>query len=282
METIPPAWALVTAAGRFLAEHRQAFLRNVAPGAVMVGIVTGAIHALAGRSAASAIAATFAVLLFQIYFAEYWMHETLRAAPPPPLGRLATDQGQDQIHYAVFFRYGLLLASAFAVVVGPIGVVMNLTLEAGIWGIGPDIPGLRTFLFGAGVIGPVFLFAIGRLLLVFPARAVDIPLTLGQSWTLAAPLGLRIFATQILCAAAGIVLFALALAVPWLFLALMPGWELTAAGLQAAAVAALTAVYIALSGYCLSLLFRGRWLAAHATDEGQNPTSALPTPSRGR
>ncbi len=276
----PSAWSLFITAGRFLVNHRRAFFRSVALGAVSVGVATGAIHALAGRSAASAIAATFAVLIFQIYFAEYWMHVSLRAAPPPPLGRLATGQGQDQIHYAVFFRYGLLLALCFAVVVGPIGVVMNLSLEAGIWGIGPDVPGLRTFLWGSGVIGPVFLLVISRFLLVFPARAVDIPLTLAQSWSLAANIGSRIFATQAFCAAAGMGLFALALAVPWLFLTWLPGQELAAAGLQAAAVAALTAVYIALAGHCLSVLFRSQWLAVGST--GHRPTPHFPAPSGSR
>lgn len=262
-EKTPPVWALFTAAGRFLSEERRAFFQTVMLGAALVGIATGAVHALAGRSPASAIAATFAVLAFQIYFAEYWMHHTLRAAPPPLLGRLASGQGQDQIHYAVFFRYGLLLALCFAVVVGPIGVVMNLSLEAVIWGIGPDVPGLRTFLFGAAVIGPVFLLMVCRFLLVFPARAVDIPLTLGQSWSLAANIGRRIFATQVLSAVAGAVLLTLALTVPWLFLALLPGREVAAAGVQAAAVAVLTAVYIALAGYCLAILFRKAWLGAH-------------------
>lgn len=250
MNTHDSPWATFVAAWRFLIAERRAFLRTVSPGVAMVGLATLSIHALAGRSPTSPIAATFAVLLFQIYVAERWMHHALRAAG------LAAGQDRDEIHYAAFFRYGLLLALCFAVAVGPIGVVMHLSLAAGIWGIGPDVAGLRTFLVGALVIGPPFLLVIGRFLLVFPARAVDIPLTLAGAWSLGAPIGLAIFATQLLSAAAGTVLFALALAVPWLFLAVFPDQGLVAAGLQAAAVAVLTAVYIAVAGHCLAAHFR--------------------------
>jgi hypothetical protein len=262
MNTHDSPWATFAAAWRFLIAERRAFLRTVSPGAAMVGLATLAIHALAGPWPTSPIAATFAVLLFQIYFAERWMHHALRAAQSALFGRSGIGGDPDEIHYAAFFRYGLLLALCFAVAVGPLGVVMNLSLAGGVWGIGPDVAGLGTFLLGAAVIGPPFLLLIGRFLLVFPARAVDIPLTLGQAWSLSAGIGRELFATQVLSAAAGMVLFTLSLAVPWLFLALFPGQGLAAAALQAAAVAALTAVYIAVAGYCLAVLFGRQWSAA--------------------
>lgn len=250
-----PALHTVAMAGAFFLHHQRRFWPRVIAGACAVAAVSMTIVVLLEHPASLSTAFTLPILAFQIYFARYW------------LCMIATDNATLTTEQSVwsnlipFIRYALLLALAFAVFVGPVGVVMLEALSGfpGVYTAGAQhLFTPETFLMQTLLAGPIFLALAGRFLLVFPSRAAGQVLTLAGSWRLTRGSGWYLFISQYICALIGLALFATALTVPWTLIEQGTMARLLAVGAISLAVTLASGVYIALATYGLTNLYLQR------------------------
>lgn len=249
----------VVSAGGFFLRHQRAFWRPVSLLAPAVGVVSMAVGAAIGNTAPGSTAPTLPVLFFQIYFAYYWLRRALSVPGKPVLRQVEEEDRVGPPSHMVFIRYAVLLALSFALTIGPVGVVM-LRILAGLAGTRYAFLGgmlaPEQFFFNAIVLGPVYLLLSCRFLLVFPARAIGIEMSLGQAWSATRGATWRLFGTQMLCAIIGLALFGFSLTVPWSFLLFFPNYGVLALAAVSIAVAVASAIYIALATHCLGQLYR--------------------------
>jgi hypothetical protein len=245
----------VARAGAFFLHKQRIFWPRVGTLAIIVGAASAGVDLIIHKPHAVSTASTLPVLAFQIYFARYWL--SIHSVQPNPL-RPKRPLAYAPADVFPFVRYALLLALAFAVCVGPVGVVMLKALSE-LWGghlnSASNTLTPESFILRSLLVGPLFLILICRLLLVFPARAAADPLTLRQSWLLARGITWRLFGTQLFCGILGLALFASALTVVWPLLSQFPSARLLGIAINSLAVSVSSAIYLAFATHCLAELY---------------------------
>lgn len=248
-------FSTVASAGAFFLHKQSAFWPRVGSLAIIVGGASAGVDVIIHKPLAVSTASTLPVLTFQIYFARYWL-SVHSAQPNPVLPQATPAYGPADLF--PFVRYALLLALAFAICVGPVGVVMLKALSE-LWGghlnSASNIFTPESFILRSVLVGPLFLMLICRLLLVFPARATGDALTLRQSWLLARGITWQLFGTQLFCGILGLALFAGALTVAWPLLSQFPSARFLGIAVNSLAVTVSSAIYLALATHCLAELY---------------------------
>lgn len=247
--------------GAFLLDHRRTFWLHVVASAIAVAAMSSGIVIIMNNPVSVSSAATFPVFAFQVYFAAYWLVAVLSQRPRSTLAPLSKPEQPIRSELTAFVGYSLLLAFAFTMFLGPVAMVMLVALS-GFSGVSIEPTLLAftpaTFTLRCVIIGPFFIAAFCRLLLVFPARAAGEALTLRGSWALARGIGWPLFGTQLICAIIGLTLFTIALTVPWSLVDEFSSNRLLGVSLISLAVTVASAIHIALAGFCLAELYTFR------------------------
>jgi len=244
-----------------LLDHQLTFWLRVVPSAIAVAAMSSGIVIIMDDPVSVSSAATLPVFTFQVYFASYWLVAVLSRRPRSTLALLSKTEQPIRPELTAFLGYSLLLAFAFTMFLGPVAMVMLAALS-GYSGVSIEPTFLAftpaTFTLRCVIIGPFFIAAFCRLLLVFPARAAGEALTLRGSWALARGIGWPLFGTQLLCAIIGLTLFTIALTVPWSLMDEFASNRLLGVSVISFAVTVASAIHIALASFCLAELYTFR------------------------
>ncbi len=249
---------LVASAGGFIFDNHREFWFRVIGSALAVAATSAAIVTVLDTAIFVSTAATLPILAFQVYFALHWLLVILYQRRHSRLPITIGGKKRLRPYVTTFIGYSLLLAFAFTIFVGPLGIVMLAALS-GISGVSIE-PMLQiftpdTFTLRCVAIGPFFIAAFCRLFLVFPALAGGEELGLRESWLLARGIGWPLFGSQLLCAVIGLTLFSAALTLPWTLLEAFSSERLLAVGLSSFAVTVASGIHIALATFCLAELY---------------------------